>query len=364
MNAADPAETAARAAAVDRECMTRAMAAAARVRCATSPNPWVGAVIRTADGHMFEGATEPPGGAHAEVVALRAAGEAARGATLYVTLEPCSHTGRTGPCAAAIVDAGVERVVVGVADPDPAVSGAGIDLLREAGVEVVVGVQAEQVAGQLTAYLRHRETGRPYVVLKLAATLDGGTAAPNGSSKWITSPEARADGHRLRAESDAILVGAGTIRRDDPSLTVRDYRPPVLPDGRSVDPLRVVLGTVADDANVQPCYATSGPLVDVLDDLGSKGVLQLLVEGGANVAGEFHRLGLVDRYVIYVAPALFGGEDARGLFAGNGAWDISEVWRGRFVGAERVGADLRVEMVPVGGEDTDGDDPSDADQGH
>ncbi|MBS1837149.1 MAG: bifunctional diaminohydroxyphosphoribosylaminopyrimidine deaminase/5-amino-6-(5-phosphoribosylamino)uracil reductase RibD [Actinobacteria bacterium] len=348
MDVPDTTEDAARLAAVDRECMTRAMAAAARVRCATSPNPWVGAVLRTADGQMFEGATEPPGGSHAEVVALRAAGGAAAGATLYVTLEPCSHTGRTGPCATAIVEAGIKRVVIGVEDPDPLVAGSGVESLRRAGVEVAVGVQSEQVAGQLTAYLKHRSTGRPYVVLKLAATLDGGTAAPNGTSRWITSPEARADGHRLRAESDAILVGAGTIRRDDPSLTVRDYRPPVLPDGRSLDPLRVVLGSVAPDANVQPCYSTSGPLVDVLDDLGSKGVLQLLVEGGANVAGEFHRLGLVDRYVIYTAPALFGGEDARGLFAGNGAWDMSELWRGRFVAVERVGEDLRVEMVPAG----------------
>ena len=333
--------------ALDRECMTRAIAAASRVRCITSPNPWVGAVIRTDDGHMFEGATLQPGQAHAEVVALEAAGASARGATLYVTLEPCSHTGRTGPCAQAIIDAGLRRVVVGIEDPDPLVSGSGVKVLLEAGVDVQVGVQADQVTNQLGPYLKHRRTGRPWVVLKLASTLDGGTAAPNGSSQWITSPGARADGHRLRAESDAILVGAGTIRRDDPSLNVRDYRPPVSPSAGSVDPLRVVLGKAPERARVRPCREMSGDLGVVLDDLGDDGVLQLLVEGGAGVAGDFHRAGLVDRYVIYVAPALFGGDDANGLFDGAGAWDIGDVWRGRFVSVERVGDDLRIEMAPA-----------------
>ncbi len=222
--------------AVDRECMTRALAAGATVRCITSPNPWVGAVIRTTSGAIFEGATGEPGEPHAEIAAIASAGSAARGASLYVTLEPCSHTGRTGPCVEAIIDAGITRVVVGIEDPDPQVSGSGITALRSAGIEVIVGVQADKVRAQLSPYLKHRRTGRPWVVLKLAATLDGGTAAPNGTSQWITSPPARADGHRWRAESDAILVGAGTVRRDDPSLTVRDYRPPVLPVSGSLDP--------------------------------------------------------------------------------------------------------------------------------
>ncbi|MFN7151024.1 MAG: bifunctional diaminohydroxyphosphoribosylaminopyrimidine deaminase/5-amino-6-(5-phosphoribosylamino)uracil reductase RibD, partial [Microthrixaceae bacterium] len=176
--------------AIDRECMTRAIAAAARVRCVTSPNPWVGAVVRTADGQMFEGATREPGREHAEVVALAAAGGAARGATMYVTLEPCNHQGRTGPCTEAIIAAGISRVVIGIEDPDPAVAGAGVARLLEAGIQVSSGVQAEKVATQLAPYLKHRRTGRPWVVLKLAATLDGGTAAPNGSSQWITSPPA------------------------------------------------------------------------------------------------------------------------------------------------------------------------------
>lgn len=331
--------------AVDRECMTRAIAAARRVRCITGSNPWVGAVVRTPAGAMYEGATLEPGQSHAEVVALDAAGEDAAGSTLYVTLEPCDHVGRTGACSEAIVAAGVRRVVVGIEDPDPLVAGSGLRRLRDAGVEVDLGVQAEQVRVQLAPYLKHRRTGRPWVVLKLAMTLDGGTAAPNGTSQWITSPAARVDGHRLRAESDAILVGAGTVRRDDPSLTVRDYHPPVMPASGSVDPLRVVLGRIDEQAKVHPCRQMSGDLQVVLDELGAEGVVQLLVEGGAAVAGEFHRSGLVDRYVIYVAPALFGGDDANGLFEGAGAWDIGDVWRGSFASVERVGADLRIELA-------------------
>jgi diaminohydroxyphosphoribosylaminopyrimidine deaminase/5-amino-6-(5-phosphoribosylamino)uracil reductase len=276
------------------------------------------------------------------------AGDAARGATAYVTLEPCGHHGRTPPCADALVAAGIARVVVGIDDPDQRVAGQGIDRLRAAGVTVDVGLFAAKVQAQLAAYITHRSTGRPYVVLKLAMTLDGGTAAPDGSSQWITSPEARADGHRLRAESDAILVGAGTVRRDDPSLTVRDYRPPQAPSSGNVDPLRVILGSVEPGARVQPCREMKGDLGDVLDDLGQDGVLQLLVEGGASVAGAFHRAGLVDRYVIYVAPALFGGGDARHLFTGSGVYSIDQLWRGEFTSVERIGSDLRVELAPAG----------------
>ncbi|MFZ4668027.1 MAG: bifunctional diaminohydroxyphosphoribosylaminopyrimidine deaminase/5-amino-6-(5-phosphoribosylamino)uracil reductase RibD [Microthrixaceae bacterium] len=345
----DEAHDTRRADAFDRECMTRAIAAAGRVRCITSPNPWVGAVVRTRDGAIYEGATRRPGEAHAEIVALEAAGPDASGGTLYVTLEPCDHTGRTGPCTEVIIEAGITRVVVGVEDPDPLVAGRGIERLRDAGLTVEVGVQAEQVTNQLAPYLKHRRTGRPWVVLKLAASLDGGTAAPNGSSQWITSPPARADGHRLRAESDAILVGSGTVRRDDPSLTVRDYRDPLSPEPGSLDPRRIVLGAAPADAAVRPCTEFKGDLSEILDQLGEEGVVQLLVEGGASVAGDFHRAGLVDRYVIYVAPALFGGHDAGGLFGGHGAFDISELWRGRFISVDRVGDDLRIELAPLAG---------------
>lgn len=328
--------------------MARAIQAASRVRCITSPNPWVGAVLRTTDGDLYEGVTSEPGGPHAEIAALEAAGDAAVGSTLYVTLEPCSHHGRTPPCVDAIVAAEVGRVVVGLVDPDTSVAGTGIEALRAAGMQVEVGVGADHVRTQLAPYLHHRRTGRPFVVLKSAESVDGITAAPNGTSQWITSPEARADGHRLRAESDAILVGAGTVRKDNPSLTVRDYLPPVRPRRGELDPRRIVLGSVDESAKVNPCTEFHGDLGDMLDTLGSEGVLQLLVEGGARVAGEFHRAGLVDRYVIYVAPAMFGGDDAQGLFSGAGAFDIADVWRGEFASIERVGPDLRLEVIPMG----------------
>jgi len=322
---------------VDSEAMGRALALAAGVRTSTSPNPWVGCVVEPGG---FGGATAPPGGPHAEVAALAAAGSAAEGATAYVTLEPCAHHGRTPPCVDALVAAGVARVVVGIEDPDPLVSGRGIAALRAAGVEVVVGMRAGEVADQLAPYVKHRRTGRPWVVLKLAITLDGRTSAPDWSSRWITGPEARADVHRLRAESDAIVVGAGTVRRDDPALTVRSE------PARASRPLRVVLGHIPPGARVQPALELSGDPAAVLDRLGSKGVLQVLVEGGSTVAGAFHRQGLVDRYVLYVAPVLLGGDDGRPVMAGDGAPTLADAWRGRIVSVRQLGEDVRLEVAP------------------
>ena len=317
--------------------MQRALELAAAVRGRTSPNPWVGCVVVTPDGRTFEGATEPPGGPHAEVVALAAAGEAARGATLVCTLEPCSHHGRTPPCTDAIVEAGVARVVVAIEDPDPKVAGRGLAALRDARVDVTVGVGTAEATTLLAPYLKHRTTGRPWVVLKLAASLDGRTAAPDGSSQWITGEAARADAHRLRAESDAVLVGAGTVRADDPSLTVR------LAEGDN--PRRVVLGRAPEGARVLPATEVEGDLGEILDGLGDDGVVQVLVEGGASVAHAFHEARLVDRYVLYLAPALFGGDDGRAVFAGAGAPSIDDVWRGRLVSVEQLGDDLRVELA-------------------
>lgn len=326
----------------DQQRMAQAIEAAAAARTRTAPNPWVGAVVTTADGRSFVGATQPPGGAHAEVEALRLAREAGaevRGAIVHVTLEPCSHTGRTGPCAEALVEAGVARVVVALEDPDPHVAGRGVARLRDAGVEVVVGVGADDAARQLAPYLHHRRTGRPYVVLKLAATLDGRTAAADGSSQWITGPEARRDAHRLRAESQAIVVGAGTVAADDPSLTTRLVEGP--------DPRRIVLGRAPAGARVHPCTEwtrADGDLGALLDRLGAEGVLQVMVEGGATVAGAFHRAGLVDRYVLYVAPALAGGDDGAALFRGPGAATVADIWRGAIVGVTPCPPDLRIDL--------------------
>lgn len=324
--------------------MARAIELGAGARAISPPNPWVGCVLVTADGRTFEGATEAAGGRHAEVVALdaaRAAGVDVAGASAWVTLEPCAHHGRTPPCADALVDAGVQRVAVAVEDPDEQVAGKGVATLHEAGVEVVVGIGSDAAAESLAPYLHHRRTGRPFVVLKLATTLDGRTAASDGSSKWITGPEARADAHRLRAESDVVLVGAGTVRTDDPSLTVRDAPAP------RGDPVRVVLGAAPTGAKVHPCLEWSGDLEQLLDELGGKGHLQLIVEGGARVAHAFHAAGLVDRYVVYLAPALFGGDDAAGLFSGPGAPTLTDLQRGRFVDVRRLGDDLRIDLLPT-----------------
>jgi len=328
----------------DADYMGRAINVADGSRLISPPNPWVGAAIASGTA-VFTGATSQYGGNHAEINALAEAGDSARGATMYTTLEPCCHHGRTGPCTDAIIAAGINRVVIALTDPDPLVAGKGITQLREAGIEVDVGVGAARVERQLRPYLHHRRTGRPLVVLKLAATLDGFTAAPDRSSKWITGAEARSDSHRLRAESDAILVGAGTIRADDPALTVRDFAPIGI-DGDEIQPLRVVLGSAPEDARAQPLVELSGDLDDVLVDLAGRGVLQLMVEGGADVAGAFHRAGLIDRYVIYLAPALFGGDDARPLFSGSGASTIDDIWRGEIIDVRQLGTDVRIEMRP------------------
>ena len=325
----------------DEKWMTKALDAAVVARHRSSPNPWVGCVIVSRDGRTASGATESPGGRHAEIVALHEAerlGIDPAGATVYTTLEPCSHHGRTPPCTDALVAAGVARVVAAIGDPDDNVNGSGLAALRAAGIETSVGVLADAASEQLRPYLHHRRTGRPFVVLKLAATLDGRTSAADGSSRWITGEDARREVHRLRSESDAVVVGAGTVRADDPALDVR------LVDGPS--PRRVVLGRAPADARVHPCLEWDGDLGALLDHLGDEGVLQVLVEGGARVAAEFHRAGLVDRYVVHLAPAFAGGDDGRPLFDGPGMSNISDLRRGRLVSTRILGDDLEIVVEP------------------
>ncbi len=318
--------------------MSRALEIARGSRRIAPPNPWVGSVIVTDDGVLVsDGATSAPGGFHAEIAALTKAGERARGATLYSTLEPCAHVGRTGACTQAIIRAGVARVVVAVEDPDPQVSGRGIAELRDAGVVVDVGPLASDVAEELVAYRWHRTSGRPYVVLKVAATLDGRTAMADGSSQWITSDASRADAHELRADSQAILVGAGTVRADNPRLTARAR------DGAR-DPLRVVLGAAPANARVRPCLERRGPLEPILTELASLGVLQLLVEGGSRTASAFVEAGLVNRVVWYVAPALAGDDGTLGALSQLGTGSMDVLRRGRILGVRQIGEDVRVDL--------------------
>lgn len=324
----------------DASLMRLALGHAATARLRTAPNPWVGAVVVSPGGDVVGvGATEPPGGRHAEIVALDEAGSLSVGATMYVSLEPCCHHGRTPPCTGAILASGIQRVVIGALDPDRRVGGNGVAELRAAGIAVVTGVEQAAATAQLRPYLHHRTTGRPFVLCKVAASLDGGTAAADGTSQWITGEASRADGHRLRAESGAIVVGAGTVRADDPSLTVRHVAGP--------DPERVVLGSAPPNARIRPCIEWNGPLDELLEDLGRRGVLQVLIEGGATVVRSFLDAGLVDRMVVYLAPALFAGASAHPFIGGPTAASIDDLWRGSFDSVARLGDDLRVELVPT-----------------
>lgn len=322
------------------DAMAHARSLGRAARTIARPNPAVGAVVINRDGVIVgAGATDTPGGAHAEVAALAEAGSSARGATLVVTLEPCSHHGRTPPCVDAVIAAGITRVVAGVTDPDTRVAGRGFAALRDAGIEVVEGVDTDAISDDLVAYLHHRRTGRPYVIAKMATTLDGRTAAADGSSRWITGVAARADVHRLRAECDVVIVGAGTVRADDPELTVRHT------EGRN--PHRVVMGQAPPNARIHPCLEWTGTAADLLDYLGAEGYVSVLVEGGATVLAHWHERDLVDRWEVYIAPALVGGDGGRPLLGGTSAPTIADVWRGHTVDVTRLGDDVRLSIVPI-----------------
>jgi diaminohydroxyphosphoribosylaminopyrimidine deaminase/5-amino-6-(5-phosphoribosylamino)uracil reductase len=342
----------------ERRAMDRAMELA--VAALPHPNPRVGAVVLDTAGEVVgSGFHEAAGRDHAEVVALRAAGDRAAGGTLVVTLEPCAHAGRTPPCTDAIVAAGIARVIVGVVDPDPRVAGAGLVRLESAGVgtEVLADPAIEALD---PGYFHHRRTGRPLVTLKTAMTLDGQTAAADGTSQWITSPEARADGHRLRAAADAVMVGAGTLRSDDPLLTVRTpgyqgRQPrPVLVGGRGPlpgdarlferDPIVFVSEAVELPGTVIVAPGDDGvDLAGAIEVLGAAGIVDLLVEGGARLAGRLLAEGLVDRGVFYMGAALAGGS-GRPVFDGVFA-TIGDVEGVRITSVRRVGPDVRIDFT-------------------
>lgn len=364
----------------DERWMLRAIELAERASGCTSPNPPVGSVIVAEDRIVGEGWHRGVGQAHAEADALRDAGPQAQGATAYVTLEPCNHTGRTPPCTAALIDAGIARVVYAVTDPNPIASG-GADRLRAAGIEVTGGV-AEAAARQLARYfLHHVETHRPWVIAKSASSLDGRIATRTGHSQWITGDDARRAGHRLRQATDAILVGIETVLADDPALTVR------LPEGdcRACDvrhPIPIVLDTHARiplDAQVldacesaqtivvtgervsqEHCDALRARGADVITlpvsadtdrpdpralipVLGQRGIQSLLLEGGPSVHGSFMDAGLVDEVVAFVAPILIGGKEAPAAISGMGADTLDEAIRLDQVQATPVGEDLMVQ---------------------
>ncbi|MEV3904334.1 bifunctional diaminohydroxyphosphoribosylaminopyrimidine deaminase/5-amino-6-(5-phosphoribosylamino)uracil reductase RibD [Mycobacterium sp. NPDC050551] len=327
--------------------MRLAVEHADRVKGTTYPNPPVGAVILDADGEVAGvGATEPPGGPHAEVVALRRAGARAAGGTAVVTLEPCNHQGRTPPCVDALLAAGVAAVAFAVADPNPVAAG-GAERLAAAGVDVATGVLADVVAGgPLREWLHKQRTGRPHVTWKFAASIDGRSAAADGSSQWITGEAARADVHRRRARADAIVVGTGTVFADDPALTARR------PDGSLADrqPLRVVVGVreissearVLDDDSRTMVIRTRDPH-EVIRALSDR--TDVILEGGPTLAGAFLRAGVVDRILAYMAPILLGGPIT--AVDDVGVPTITAARRWRFDGTDAVGPDLLVSLIPA-----------------
>jgi diaminohydroxyphosphoribosylaminopyrimidine deaminase / 5-amino-6-(5-phosphoribosylamino)uracil reductase len=319
-----------------RHFLERALELAERGRGTTRPNPLVGAVVVCGGEIVGEGWHERPGLAHAEVLALVAAGERARGASLYTTLEPCAHQGRTAPCADAVVEAGIGRVVAGADDPNPVVAGRGFARLREAGVEVAVadGDVALRARRQNEAYRTWVTRNRPFVTYKAAMTLDGRLAASSGDPRWVSGEESRRLVHELRAASDAVAVGSGTARADNPRLTARSV-------GAVRQPRRLVFGQgpLPEGSDLE---LVSGPLEEELGRLAQADVQSLLLEGGPKLAGAFLRADVIDKLVLFVAPKLIGGDDAPPLFAGVGARTLADAVPLADPEVTRVGEDLRV----------------------
>lgn len=356
--------------ATDHVHMARALRLAEKGAYTTKPNPMVGCVIARGDEVVGEGWHERAGEPHAEVHALRAAGERARGSTAYVTLEPCAHTGRTGPCSEALIAAGVARVVAAMRDPFPQVDGAGFAKLQAAGIEVASGLMETQARALNRGFLSRIERGRPWLRVKLATSIDGRSALASGESKWISGEASRLDVQRWRARSGAIVTGAGTVLADDPSLTVR-----LGDDTAFVAPLRVVLdpglATVArgrvreGDAPTLYLHAPDAKpprqlsaehaavavrdgrfdLEAVLRLLAERGVNEIQLEAGATLAGAFLAAGLVDEVLLYVAPVLLGA-NARPLFDGLQIEEMTQKLRLHVVESRRIGDDVRLLLRP------------------
>jgi diaminohydroxyphosphoribosylaminopyrimidine deaminase/5-amino-6-(5-phosphoribosylamino)uracil reductase len=358
----------------DRMWMRRALELAARARGRTSPNPMVGALLVRDNQLVGEGFHAYTGSDHAEIVALREAGPAARDATLYVSLEPCCHYGRTPPCVEQVLQAGVRRVVAACEDPNPAVSGKGIAALRAAGLLVDVGVLAEEASRLNEAFFTHVRTGRPFVTLKVAASLDGKIATRTGDSRWISGESARRRVHQLRNEVDAVLVGIGTVLRDNPLLTTRlgiaDQRDPirVIVDNLARLPLRAKVVNRASIAptilavaqmaprtklealkneGVQVIVAENSPrrvsLERLMEALGKRGILSVMIEGGAEINASALREGIVDKVLVFLAPILIGGKSTPTAVGGEGIETLSQALRLRDVRIERFDGDILVE---------------------
>lgn len=334
----------------------------------TSPNPAVGAVVVKDNQIIGLGAHLQAGQAHAEVQALEMAGEKANGATLYVTLEPCHHRGRTGPCTAAIINSGLVAVVVGTLDPNPLVSGKGVQALEAAGIDVTVGLLKDQIVKVNRSYRHFMESGQPYLTLKTAMSLDGKIATSTGDSQWITGQTARTDVHHYRHCYDAILVGVGTVLADNPRLTTR------LPGGGR-QPIRIILdrhlrtpadAEVVTDTTTETWIFTTETdpikqatlkrphlsvvemtdLEAIMTYLGQQGITSVLIEGGGTINASFIHGGLVDELIVYLAPKLIGGQAAPTFFEGDGFEKMAEVMDYRFEKIERVGEDLKLIAYP------------------
>lgn len=355
----------------DEQWMKRVLRLAAKGKGRTSPNPMVGAIVVRRGTVVGEGHHAKAGEAHAEILALRQAAEKSKGATLYLNLEPCTHYGRTPPCTPVVVKSGVKRVVLGMEDPNPLVKGKGVRTLREAGIEVRLGILEKECRRLNEAFCKYITKREPFVILKAAATLDGKIATRDGASKWISSEASRRLVHQLRNEVDGVLVGIGTVLKDDPLLTAR------IPGGR--DPFRIILDShlkIPEQANVLGTSPSKTIIVTTerasrekietlegkgtqilrvdsregrvnlkscLSSLGEKGITSLLVEGGSQVYGAFLDEGLVDKFLLFLAPRLMGDEEALSIFGGRGVATLQEATPLREVKVKRVGGDILIE---------------------